>query len=195
MSLLFLSLSDAHAQSQKSHALCCYQSSCLPASLLWLFPLIFTLWSVTVQMMIIRELYSHLFTDIMNVVCFPLCVCVCVCVCFIHVQVPLKPHVDTFLSFSVTLIILKWTVTVEIFWVLSDVFYPIVVKVLLMVLARILFIHFFALCDWQLKKRQYDSFKSQCRNNSIPMYSGMTLFWFHAKPSDIKTTLVVCVKL
>lgn len=51
----------------QSCAPCCYLSSCLSASPLWLVfrSSVFEVF-VTVQMMIIGELYSHLITDIMN---------------------------------------------------------------------------------------------------------------------------------
>lgn len=73
--------SVTHTQPSRSCAPCCHLSelSALVATTATRFP-IFSLWSVTVQMTIIRERHSHLITDIMNRVSLsrfaPVCVSV-----------------------------------------------------------------------------------------------------------------------
>lgn len=68
---------------------------------------IFSLWCVTVQMGIIRELYSHLINDIMNWVSACVCEC-CVFICFVsgcvcfpsYSHILLRINVDASLSES-----------------------------------------------------------------------------------------------
>lgn len=123
------------------------------------FP-IFSLWSVTVQMMIIRELYSHLITDIMNWVsrvCLRACVCVCVCA-FLHVQIyvwdlmlihscDLVSHwlcfsglsQQRYREFKMTHCTVSWWTCCH-WWVV-----------------RVLFKHMYAPFDWQQKNPQYNT--------------------------------------
>lgn len=139
--LLSLSLTHMHTQTHKAAR---HVATCQAVSRLHCCDSIFSLWSVTVQMMIIRELCLHLITDITNWVslCLYMCVsvfvCIWVCVFFPSCSgVLLRLDVDIVLSFSVTLIVFEWPVTAEVCLVLSDVIYH---------------------SDWQQKKQQYDCF-------------------------------------
>lgn len=109
-----------HTDTQ-SCAPCCYLSSCLCASPLWLVSRSSVFWSVTMQMMIIRERRSHLITDIMNWVPLSMCVRVCLClraskfVCsYLGSGVLLKLDAEAVSSCSVPLIAFEWPVMADV---------------------------------------------------------------------------------
>lgn len=86
--------------------------------------LILSVWSVIVQMMIIRGLYSHLISDILNWVSVHVCVHVSglwSCLQSFMFRRPFRVNVDTLLSFTVKLIIFKWPVRAEV--VVSGIYY------------------------------------------------------------------------
>lgn len=115
------------------------------------FP-IFSLWSVTVQMMIIRELFSHFITSIPCQMCVAVFVCVFwMSVCFHSCSdTCLKINVNAFLSLNVTLIRFEWPVKAAVFtfwltcwnwWIICEAFK-----------------HLFSLFNWQQRQTQCSIF-------------------------------------
>lgn len=109
------------------------------------------------------HIITRVITDIMS----------CVCVCFPSCSgVLLWLDVDTFLSFSVTLIIFEGSVMAEVYLV----FYLVVLKMLSLVGGLCTFIHFVVLFDWLQKHNNITAFLFlvfllKNRNNLFYTYS------------------------